>query len=61
MYVIAQQVPFKPNLVALSDKTKIHRNSLNSYLYYLEQAKLISILQPAGNSTAILQKPEKSI
>ncbi len=59
MYVIAQQVPFKPNLVTLAAKTSIHRNSLNNYLYYLEQAKLISLLQPAGKSTAILQKPEK--
>ena len=59
MYVIAQQVPFKPNLVALAEKTNIHRNSLNNYLHYLEQAKLISLLQPAGKSTATLQKPEK--
>ena len=59
MYVIAQQVPFKPNLVTLSEKTDIHRNSLNNYLHYLEQAKLISTLQPAGKSTAVLQKPEK--
>ena len=59
MYVIAQQVPFKPNLVSLAEKTSIHRNSLNNYLHYLEQATLISSLQPAGKSTAVLQKPEK--
>lgn len=59
MYVIAQQVPFKPNIVALAAKTNIHRNSLNNYLHYLEQAKLITLLQPAGKSTATLQKPEK--
>ncbi|MFM7106908.1 MAG: ATP-binding protein, partial [Flavobacteriales bacterium] len=58
-YVIAQQVPFKPNLVKLSEKTDIHRNSLNNYIHFLEQAKLIVALQPAGKSTAILQKPEK--
>lgn len=59
LYVIAQQVPFKPNLVKLSEKTDIHRNSLNNYIHFLEQAKLIVALQPAGKSTAILQKPEK--
>ena len=59
LYVVAQQVPFKPNLVTLSEKIGIHRNSLNNYLNYLEQAKLISLLQPAGKSTAVLQKPEK--
>lgn len=58
-YLIAQQVPFKPNLSALADKSGIHRNTLNSYLHYLEQAKLIALLYPAGVSTAILQKPEK--
>lgn len=59
MYVIAQQVPFKPNLVILAEKTAIHRNSLTNYLHYLEQAKLIILLQPTGKSTATLQKPEK--
>lgn len=59
IYVIAQQVPFKPNLTSLAEKTGIHRNSLNSYLYYLEQAKIISLLYPAVRSTAILQKPAK--
>lgn len=59
VYVIAQQVPFKPNISSLAIKTNIHRNSLTNYLYYLEQAKILSLLFPAGNSTAVLQKPEK--
>lgn len=59
IYVIAQQVPFKPNISGLAAKTGIHRNSLNNYFHYLEQAKIISLLYPAGNSTAVLQKPEK--
>lgn len=59
VYIIAQQVPFKPNITNLAAKTGIHRNSLNNYLYYLEQAKIISLLFPAGISTAVLQKPEK--
>jgi predicted AAA+ superfamily ATPase len=59
IYVIAQQVPFKPNLTNLAAKTGMHRNSLTNYLHYLEQAKIITMLYPAGNSNAILQKPEK--
>lgn len=59
VYIIAQQVPFKPNITTLAAKTGIHRNSLNNYLYYLEQAKIISLLFPAGISTAVLQKPDK--
>ena len=59
IYIIAQQVPFKPNISALALKTGIHRNSLNNYLYYLEQAKIITLLYPPGNSTANLPKPDK--
>lgn len=59
IYVIAQQVPFKPNISSLATKTGIHRNSLNNYLHYLDQAKILSLVYPAGNSTALLQKPEK--
>jgi predicted AAA+ superfamily ATPase len=57
--VIAGQVPFKPNIKELGEKTQIHRNSINAYLHYLEQAKIIALLYPAGRSTATLQKPEK--
>ena len=59
VYVIAQQVPFKPNISSLAMKTGIHRNSLNNYLHYLEQARIISLLFPEGQSIAVLQKPEK--
>jgi hypothetical protein len=61
VYVIAQQVPFKPNITSLASKTGIHRNTLNNYLHYLEQAKIITLLFPAGNSVAMLQKPEKIV
>ncbi|MEZ5032404.1 MAG: ATP-binding protein [Saprospiraceae bacterium] len=59
IYIIAQQVPFKPNLSSLSERTNIHRNSLNPYLHYLEQAQLLRLIHPAGISVATLQKPEK--
>ena len=59
IYSIAQQIPFKPNISGVSAKIGIHRNSLNNYLYYLERAKIISLLFPECNSTAVLQKPEK--
>ncbi|MFN6380110.1 MAG: ATP-binding protein [Flavobacteriales bacterium] len=59
IFIIAQQVPFKPNISSLAAKTNIHRNTLGTYLYYLEQAKLISLLHETGNSVATLQKPDK--
>ena len=57
--VISQQVPFKPNISALAQKSGIHRNSLNNYLHFLAEARLIGLLYPAGRSVAALQKPEK--
>ena len=59
LYVISQSVPFKPNMSELARKSGIHRNSIASYLHYLEQARLIRMLYPLGTSTSILQKPEK--
>jgi uncharacterized protein len=59
LYILAENVPFKPNLSKLAEKSNIHRNSISSYLNYLEQARLIYQLYPAGISTSALQKPEK--
>jgi len=59
LYIVAQQVPFKPNLSSLASKTSIHRNSLSLYLQYLAEALLIELLYPEGISVSTLQKPEK--
>ncbi len=59
IYIIAQQVPFKPNIQKLSVKSNIHRNSMSNYLYFLEEARLTGMLYPSGISIATLQKPEK--
>jgi len=57
--IIGQQVPFKPNLIKLAEKSQIHRNSISNYLFFLEEARLIRLLYPSGCSIATLQKPEK--
>lgn len=59
LHIISQQVPFKPNISKLGEKTNIHRNSMNNYLYYLHEARLVSLLYPQEFSVAALQKPEK--
>ncbi len=58
IYIIAMQVPFKPNIIKLAEKSRIHRNSISNYLYFLEEARLINMLYPSGISIASLQKPE---
>ena len=57
--IIAQNAPFKPNLVQLSEEIGVHRNTLIGYFFHLEKAKLISLIYPAGVSISILQKPER--
>ncbi|MDD2548606.1 MAG: AAA family ATPase [Bacteroidales bacterium] len=59
--IIAQNAPFKPNLVKISNHIGIHRNTLISYIFHLEKAKLITLLYPAGSNVSILQKPESVI
>lgn len=59
LHVVAQQVPFKPNINKLAEKTGIHRNSINNYLYFLSEARLLLLLDKKGISVANLQKPEK--
>lgn len=57
--VIAVNVPFQPNITNIAAKSAIHRNSVVSYLHFLEQAQLIKLLYASGISMATLQKPEK--
>lgn len=59
LYILSANVPFKPNLSQLAEKSQIHRNTVNSYLHFLEQGRLIRLLYAGGNSVATLQKPEK--
>lgn len=59
LYIIAENVPFKPNIIKLSEKIGVHRNTLINYLYYLEKAQVIQLLHHSGISIGILQKPEK--
>jgi predicted AAA+ superfamily ATPase len=57
--ILAMNVPFKPNITKLSEKTGINRTTLVQYLHYLEKAKLINSLSVVGKSISILQKPDK--
>ncbi|MFY0601131.1 MAG: ATP-binding protein [Cyclobacteriaceae bacterium] len=59
LYILAKNVPFKPNITKLSEKIGIHRNTLVQYIHYLERASLIHSLTFAGKSINQLQKPDK--
>lgn len=59
LYILSMNVPFKPNIVKLSEKTGIHRNTLVTYIHYLEKAQIINAVYPSGAGASTLQKPKK--
>lgn len=59
LYIIAQSVPFKPNISSLSSKTGITRNTLVEYIKSLEDANLIQNLNKNTFGISLLQKPDK--
>ena len=59
MYVLANSVPFKPNLTKLSNELAIGRNQLPDYLEYLTASRLFNTLKEKGSGDALLQKVEK--
>lgn len=58
LHVIAEFVPFKPNISKLSERIGISRNTLILYIRYLEDMRIIRGLYPDTKGISILQKPE---
>ena len=59
MQIIAQSVPFMPNMSKLSERIGINRNTLVSYLNYMDEAGLIKNIYKDSVGITKLQKPEK--
>lgn len=57
--VIAESVPFKPNIAALSRKLDLSRDSVYQYIYQLRDARLLNTLSSEGKGVSTLQKPDK--
>lgn len=57
--VLSEMVPFKPNIVKLSKQVGISRETLVRYLYLLERADLIMLLQTGTKGNSKMNKPEK--
>ncbi len=57
--VIAESVPFKPNIAALSRKLDLSRDSVYQYIYQLGDARLLNTLSTEGKGVSTLQKPDK--
>jgi predicted AAA+ superfamily ATPase len=57
--IISASVPFVPNIVHLSKKIEIHRTTLMSYLFYLQELGLTFHLVKEATESVRLQKPAK--
>ena len=59
LQIVSESVPFIPNIDNLSKRIAIHRNTLLSYLYYLQETRLTNHLYKDISGINRLQKPEK--
>jgi predicted AAA+ superfamily ATPase len=57
--VIAESVPFKPNIASLARKLDLSRDSVYQYIYQLRDAKLLNTISTEGKGVSTLQKPDK--
>jgi len=57
--VIAQSVPFKPQMTSLANATQISRNDVPDYLYFMERAGMIAQLRDDTTGVRGLGKVEK--
>ena len=57
--IIAEIVPFKPNILKLSQQVGISRETLLRYIYLLERADLLMLLQSGSKGISKMNKPEK--
>ena len=59
LQIISQSVPFVPNVSKLSERIGVNRNTLVSYLYFLEEAHITRNLYKDAKGITQLQKPNK--
>ena len=57
--ILAEIVPYKPNIVKLSQQVGVSRETLVRYLYLLEKADLLILLQTGTHGMGKMNKPEK--
>ena len=57
--ILAESVPFMPNVSKLSDKIGINRNTLLTYLHFLDEINLTKNLFKQNLGISTLQKPTK--
>ena len=57
--IIAESVPFKPNILKLSERLGIKRDTLVRYLQMLEKGSILALLNSPAKGIGQLTKPDK--
>jgi len=57
--ILANEIPFTPNITTLSNAIGVSWQTIINYLNYLDKANIINIVFPAEKSIKSLSKPEK--
>ncbi len=57
--ILAHELPQKTNITSLAGAIEVSWQSVIKYLNYLEKARIIHIIYPAGKNVSTLAKPEK--
>jgi len=59
LHLLCASVPFELNIQNLAKEAGISRNTLYSYLYYLQKANLLEIIGASFKNKKLLNKPDK--
>ena len=59
LYLLCSNVPMELNIQSLAKESGISRNTLYSYLYYLQKSNLIEIIGGNFKNKKLLNKPDK--
>jgi uncharacterized protein len=59
LFIVAQSVPFQPNVSKLSERIGVTRNTLVTFFKYLEELRIIKRVFSSVAGIGALQKPDK--
>ncbi len=59
LLIISESAPFVPNITKLSERIGINRQTLLTYLFYMNEAHLLYSIYKDADGISLLQKPDK--
>lgn len=59
LLVVSESAPFVPNITKLSERIGINRQTLLTYLFYMNEAHLLYSIYKDAEGISLLQKPDK--